>query len=54
MCYTDATKEELTASGGITDVSEEKILNSVAAKWKSLTNRQRAEWEEISRQDKVR
>ena len=54
MCYTDATKEELTASGGITDVSEEKILNSVAAKWKSLTDRQRAEWEEISRQDKVR
>ena len=54
MCYTDAMKEELTTSGGTIDVTEEKILNNVAAKWKSLTDRQRAEWEEVSRQDKVR
>ena len=54
MCYTDAMKEELTESGGTIDVTEEKILNNVAAKWKSLSDRQRAEWEEVSRQDKVR
>ena len=54
MCYTDAMKEAAMTSGGTTDVSEEKILNNVAAKWKSLSDRQRAEWEEVSRQDKVR
>ena len=54
MCYTDAMKEELMKSERMTDITDEKILNTVAAKWKSLTDRQRAEWEEVSRQDKVR
>jgi hypothetical protein len=54
MCYTDAMREEIMSSGGTMDVNEEKILNNVATKWKSLTDRQRAEWEEVSRQDKVR
>jgi hypothetical protein len=34
--------------------NKEEQLKIVAAKWRMLTDRQRAEWEEVSRQDKVR
>lgn len=51
MCYTDSMKDELVFDSSS---NKEEQLNIVAAKWRMLTDRQRAEWEEVSRQDKVR
>jgi HMG (high mobility group) box len=51
MCYTDSMKEEIVFDSlG----NQEEQLKIVAAKWRLLSDRQRAEWEEVSRQDKVR
>lgn len=51
MCYTDSMKEQLMFDSlG----NKEEQLKIVASKWKMLSDRQRAEWEEVSRQDKVR
>jgi hypothetical protein len=53
MCYTDAMKQETTNTTSKAN-NKEELLNIVAAKWRLLNDRQRAEWEEVSRQDKVR
>jgi hypothetical protein len=39
---------------GIQGVPKEDIIKRVADEWKALSNRERADWDEIARNDKLR
>jgi HMG (high mobility group) box len=53
MCYTDAKKKEIL--GSATNAKEkEETLKTVAAEWRLLSDRDRAYWDEVARNDKVR
>lgn len=36
------------------DVSKKDIIKRVAEEWRALSNRERADWDEIARDDKLR
>lgn len=53
MCFTDAKKKELLGSFN-NPKDKEEILNTVATEWRLLSDRDRAYWDEVARNDKVR
>ena len=38
----------------VQDVSKKDIIKQVAEEWRALSNRERADWDEIARDDKLR
>jgi HMG (high mobility group) box len=53
MCFTDARKKEiLSKPNNATD--KEELLKLVADEWRALSARDRASWDEVARNDKVR
>lgn len=52
MCYTDAKKKEILNAA--TNATEKEVLKTVAAEWRALSDRDRANWDEVARNDKVR
>ena len=54
ICFTDAKKEELLKCHGGVPQKKKQILKLVATEWKKLTRQQRAYWDEVAREDKVR
>lgn len=53
MCYADAKKEEIMSDRQSGEVDDD-ILAIVAAEWRSLDESDRATWDEVARDDKVR
>lgn len=53
MCFTDITKKEILDANSVEE-SDADILKIVAAKWRELSDRDRAYWDEEARNDKVR
>ena len=53
MCFSDLKKDEILQKHGMSR-NHEDILNLVADEWKKLSDKDRAYWDEQSRNDKVR
>ncbi|CAB9513755.1 Nuclear autoantigen Sp-100 (Fragment) [Seminavis robusta] len=53
MCFTDCKKLEIMKANGIVEESDE-LLKLVASEWRSLSTNDRAYWDEVARNDKVR
>jgi len=50
MCFTDAKRKEMSEHGS----SEKDVLRLVAKEWRELSAGERADWDEVAREDKVR
>lgn len=51
MCFSDAKSKDISAKS---DVRKKDIIKRVAEEWRALSNRERADWDEIARDDKLR
>jgi HMG (high mobility group) box len=53
MCFTDSKKRDIMSRNGVTEEGDE-LLKLVAKEWRQLSSTDRADWDEVARDDKVR
>lgn len=54
MCFSDANEKDILRTAGNPNAKKKELIKLVAEAWRLLSDRERADWDEVAREDKLR